>query len=88
MLSEQPNAAPGHATDRNVSDDSVLALCKTVFTQVNRRSPNFVQRSSIVYAPTRAVTKAPTHLTLRRHQVSMLDCMREILADLVTQPME
>lgn len=33
------------------------------------RLPNLFQRSSIVYRPTRAVTKKPTHLTLHTHPI-------------------
>ncbi len=33
------------------------------------RSPNFSQRSSIVYSPTRAVINWPTHLTLQTQPI-------------------
>lgn len=33
------------------------------------RSPNLFQRSSMVYSPTRAVQKKPTHLTLQTHPI-------------------
>ncbi len=50
------------------------------------RSPNFSQRSSIVYNPTRAVTKRPTILTLPPHVrvVQVPWCA----AHLVTHPIE
>jgi len=35
------------------------------------RSPNLFQRSSIVYKPTKAVTKNPTHLTLTTQPMLM-----------------
>ena len=53
------------------------------------RSPNFSQRSSIVYAPTSKVTKRPTHFTLEEHlSAQKLLQLSHGSVYLVTQPIE
>ena len=52
------------------------------------RSPNFSQRSSIVYKPTNAVTKRPTHLTLNLVVIHIQCKPRVHETHLVTQPID
>ena len=66
MQPGQPNAGFGHAGKNGRGEYDVDRCAHEAVTRTTDifKSPNFSHRSSMVYAPTREVTKRPTHFTL------------------------